>query len=106
MDNLPDGDVKRALHEIPEEFRLTVFYADVEGYAYKEIAEILVLDKITLSLVISLQLRLRVEESIHNDSTNAKVAIAVNVGLRDHKTWQRPLAPSRTELRQTLARPR
>ena len=41
LDNLPDGDVKRALHEIPEEFRLTVFYADVEGYAYKEIAEIL-----------------------------------------------------------------
>ena len=41
LENLPDGDVKRALNEIPEEFRLTVFYADVEGYAYKEIAEIL-----------------------------------------------------------------
>ena len=41
LENLPDGDVKRALHEIPEEFRLAVFYADVEGYAYKEIAEIL-----------------------------------------------------------------
>jgi RNA polymerase sigma-70 factor (ECF subfamily) len=38
---LPDGDVKRALHEIPEEFRLAVFYADVEGYSYKEIADIL-----------------------------------------------------------------
>jgi len=41
LENLPDGDVKRALHEIPEEFRLAVFYADVEGYSYKEIAEIL-----------------------------------------------------------------
>ena len=41
LENLPDGDVKRALHEIPEEFRLAVFYADVEGYAYKEIAQIL-----------------------------------------------------------------
>ena len=41
LENLPDGDVKRALHEIPEEFRFAVFYADVEGYSYKEIAEIL-----------------------------------------------------------------
>ena len=41
LENLPDGEVKRALQEIPEEFRLAVFYADVEGYSYKEIAEIL-----------------------------------------------------------------
>jgi len=41
LEHLPDGDVKRALHEIPEEFRLAVFYADVEGYSYKEIADIL-----------------------------------------------------------------
>lgn len=41
LDNLPDGDVKKALHEIPEEFRMVVYYADVEGYSYKEIAEIL-----------------------------------------------------------------
>ena len=41
LENLPDGDVKRALHVIPEEFRLAVFYADVEGYSYKEIADIL-----------------------------------------------------------------
>ena len=41
LENLPDGDVKRALHEIPEEFRFAVFYADVEGYSYKEIADIL-----------------------------------------------------------------
>ena len=41
LENLPDGDVKRAMAELPEEFRLAVYYADVEGYAYKEIAEIL-----------------------------------------------------------------
>jgi RNA polymerase sigma-70 factor (ECF subfamily) len=41
LENLPDGDVKKALHEIPEEFRMVVYYADVEGYPYKEIAEIL-----------------------------------------------------------------
>ena len=41
LENMPEGDIKNALQEIPEEFRLAVFYADVEGYSYKEIAEIL-----------------------------------------------------------------
>ena len=41
LDHLPDSDVKRALLAIPEEFRLAVYFADVEGYAYKEIAEIM-----------------------------------------------------------------
>ena len=41
LENMPEGDIKKALGEIPEEFRLAVFYADVEGYSYKEIAEIL-----------------------------------------------------------------
>jgi RNA polymerase sigma-70 factor (ECF subfamily) len=41
LDRLPDSDVKRALQEIPEDFRLAVYVADVEGYSYKEIAEIM-----------------------------------------------------------------
>ncbi len=41
LDHLPDTDVKRALQEIPEEFRLAVYFADVEGYSYKEIAQIM-----------------------------------------------------------------
>ena len=41
LENLPDGDVKEALASIPEDFRMVVYYADVEGYSYKEIAEII-----------------------------------------------------------------
>jgi len=41
LDHLPDSDIKRALQEIPEEFRLAVYFADVEGYSYKQIAEIM-----------------------------------------------------------------
>jgi len=41
LDHLPDSDVKRALQSIPEEFRLVVYFVDVEGFAYKEAAEIL-----------------------------------------------------------------
>ncbi|MGD8148581.1 sigma-70 family RNA polymerase sigma factor [Ornithinimicrobium sp. Y1694] len=41
LDHLPDSDVTRALATIPEDFRLAVYLADVEGFSYKEIAEIM-----------------------------------------------------------------
>ncbi|GAA1544901.1 sigma-70 family RNA polymerase sigma factor [Brevibacterium picturae] len=41
LDHLPDSDVKDALSELPEDFRMVVYYADVEGLPYKEIAEIM-----------------------------------------------------------------
>lgn len=42
LDALPDDDVKAALASIGEDFRMAVYLADVEGFSYKEIAEIMV----------------------------------------------------------------
>ncbi len=41
MDLFSDTEVKTALEDLPENFRLPVLLADVEGFAYKEIAEML-----------------------------------------------------------------
>ena len=41
LSSITDADVKAAIDAIPENFRMAVLLADVEGFAYKEIAEIL-----------------------------------------------------------------
>jgi RNA polymerase sigma-70 factor (ECF subfamily) len=41
IDHLPDSAVKDALQTIPEDFRLAVYFADVEGFSYQEIADIM-----------------------------------------------------------------
>ncbi|WP_298890380.1 sigma-70 family RNA polymerase sigma factor [uncultured Serinicoccus sp.] len=41
LDHLPDSDVTRALASIGEDFRMAVYLADVEGFSYKEIADIM-----------------------------------------------------------------
>ena len=41
MDLFPEQEVKEAVESLPENFRMAVLLADVEGFSYKEIAEIL-----------------------------------------------------------------
>ena len=41
LDALPDTEVRQALASLTEDFRMVVYYSDVEGFSYKEIAEIM-----------------------------------------------------------------
>jgi RNA polymerase sigma-70 factor (ECF subfamily) len=38
---LADSDILQALRELPDEFRVAVYLADIEGYPYREIAELM-----------------------------------------------------------------
>jgi RNA polymerase sigma-70 factor, ECF subfamily len=41
LERLGDSDVLHALRDLPEEFRVAIYLADIEGYPYKQIAEIM-----------------------------------------------------------------
>ena len=41
IERMPDEEVKAALEAVPENFRIAVWLADVEGLAYREIADML-----------------------------------------------------------------
>ena len=41
LDRLPDSSVTRALKELPQDFRTTVYLADMEGFSYREVADIM-----------------------------------------------------------------
>jgi RNA polymerase sigma-70 factor, ECF subfamily len=40
LTQLPDSEIKKALQELPADLRITVYLADVEGYTYAEMADI------------------------------------------------------------------
>lgn len=41
LENLPDAEIQAAMNELPEPMRLAVYYADVAGFRYKEIAKLM-----------------------------------------------------------------
>lgn len=41
LDMIGDNEIKNALMELSDEFRMAVYLSDVEGFAYKEIADIM-----------------------------------------------------------------
>ncbi|REK22919.1 MAG: RNA polymerase subunit sigma-24, partial [Actinobacteria bacterium] len=41
LDGLVESDIKRAVESLPENFRIPVLLADLEGLSYQEIADIL-----------------------------------------------------------------
>lgn len=46
---LPDSDIKSAMMKLPEQFRMAVYFADVAGYSYKEIAAMMNIEQGTVS---------------------------------------------------------
>jgi RNA polymerase sigma-70 factor, ECF subfamily len=41
LDRLADSEVLRALRDLPEDFRTAIYLADIEGYPYREVAQIM-----------------------------------------------------------------
>lgn len=41
LKGMPDSTISQAMNDLPEDYRMVVYYADVVGLAYKEIAEIM-----------------------------------------------------------------
>ena len=85
MDTFSDAAVKAAVEDLPELFRMAVLLADVEGFSYKEIAEIL---DIPIGTVMS---------RLHRGRKALQKRLldyAVNHGLADRPSDPAPTVPS------------
>ncbi|HMS88085.1 MAG TPA: sigma-70 family RNA polymerase sigma factor [Acidimicrobiales bacterium] len=85
MDTFSDAEVKAAVEDLPEIFRMAVLLADVEGFSYKEIAEIL---DIPIGTVMS---------RLHRGRKALQKRLldyAVNHGLADRPSDPAPTVPS------------
>jgi RNA polymerase sigma-70 factor (ECF subfamily) len=85
IDHLPDSAVKDALQSIPEDFRMAVYFADVEGFSYQEIADIM---KTPVGTVMSRLHRGRrmLRDLLADYATERGIAVPVSAGPASRKS--------------------
>jgi RNA polymerase sigma-70 factor, ECF subfamily len=78
LDHLTEAEVKEAVESLPESFRLAVLLADVEGFSYKEIAEIL---DVPIGTVMSRLHRGRraLQKALHNFAEERRLSSPADV---------------------------
>lgn len=78
LDQFNEADVKAAVESLPETFRLVVVLADVEGFSYKEIAEIL---DIPIGTVMSRLHRGRraLQKALHSYAVEHRISVPADV---------------------------
>jgi RNA polymerase sigma-70 factor (ECF subfamily) len=77
---LPDPQIKAAMQALPEQFRIAVYFADVVGFSYKEIAAIMKTEQGTVSSRIN-----RGREQLRNMLTDSSSQRRPRGGSR-HRT--------------------
>lgn len=87
MERLADSDVLQALRELPEGFRAALYLADVEGYPYKEVAEIM---GVPIGTVMS---------RLHRGRQRLRVRLGMHARRRGHLTEPTRLPPQPVQLR-------
>jgi RNA polymerase sigma-70 factor (ECF subfamily) len=78
LEALPDVEIQRALMSLPEETRMPIYYADVEGFSYAEIADIMDIPRDTVMSRLN-RGRTRLRELLF--------AIATEPGVLHRTTW-------------------
>jgi RNA polymerase sigma-70 factor, ECF subfamily len=78
LDHLTEAEVKAAVESLPESFRLAVLLADVEGFSYKEIADIL---QVPIGTVMSRLHRGRraLQKALHNFAEERRLSTPADV---------------------------